>query len=561
MEELEFLVKDNVRLRRYNNILQTLEDVQYNHEFMNWKECGFLCVNRSRLSGTDDKRKQLSGETDYRIAAESDFGRVIFSSACRRLHDKTQVFPLTTNDNIHSRLTHSLEVMNMGLSFCIDLSENIDFLKGTGLEPNDVLRTISAILKTSCIVHDIGNPPFGHFGEAVIQDYFTKLFDDLHDRNHYIWQGIEKMDYLTKTERKGWDKETCDNARNGRMNYIKSNLELFLGVDNEDWRRDYTEFDGNAEGLRILSRLQNAGDLYGLNLTYGTLAASIKYPNTGRGDKNDGNIGKHKHGVMFTEKNLLHAIVKECNIHNNGDVFRHPLAFLMEAADSICYLTMDIDDAVGKKWVKFEDVMNLIENCDDPDKSKILSLYDAIILGNYNPRKSWICLRTAMLGYLMEVATKNFVSHLQEIEVGSYNNELIEDGCMLTKKLQDFSRKNILSHRDINLLETTGKSVISGLIDQYIRLMFHPDRNFRDKAKVLLSRSILVTVIMEHIRDHETEYNYKYKMASCEDVFDRFDIGDLTAEERFRIIRDYIAGMTDKFALNHYQELSGQKLS
>lgn len=144
---------------------------------MNWKE--LLNVNRIRKSQVDDKRKELSNNTDNRNPFESDFGRVIFSSASRRLHDKTQVFPLTTNDNIHSRLTHSLEVMNIGLSFSIYLCDNEEFKQKTGLDEIQILREISPILKTACLVHDIGNPPFGHFGEEIIQDYFKNLIDEL----------------------------------------------------------------------------------------------------------------------------------------------------------------------------------------------------------------------------------------------------------------------------------------------------------------------------------------------------------------------------------------------
>lgn len=526
---------------------------------MNWNDNGLMSVKRSRPSGTDGKRESLSGDTDRRTPAESDFGRVVFSAACRRLHDKTQVFPLTTNDNIHSRLTHSLEVMNMGLSFSIDLSMNKAFTDSTGLNNIDVLRDVSAILKSSCIAHDIGNPPFGHFGEAVIQDYFSKLFEGLKDHNHYIWRGIETTCYLTKLERKSWDEEKQQEANEGRKAYVRNQLELFLSDECLDWRRDYTEFDGNAEGLRVLTKLQNAGDLHGLNLTYGTLAASIKYPNIGGGDK-DGKIGCHKHGVMHTEKELLEDIAKECHLINDGMIVRHPLAFLMEAADSICYLTMDIDDAVTKKWVTFEEVMMLVEKSKDPGRSKVLESYKHILGENGSPRKRWMSLRTAILGYLMEVATKNFVGHLDEIESGNYDNELIEDNCELTKELQDFTHKRILAKRDINLLETTGRSVISGLLDEYISLLFHHDKKFRDRAKILLSKSVLYTVIMEHIRDHKVEYNYKYANAPVDEVFDRFDLADLTVEERLRIIRDYVAGMTDKFALNHYRELSGQRL-
>lgn len=144
----------------------------------------------------------ISGNTDCRNPFESDFGRVVFSSSCRRLHDKTQVFPLTSDDNIHSRLTHSMEVMNIGLSFAIYLCGNQNFKDKTGFTENDILRKISPILKTSCLVHDIGNPPFGHFGEVVIQEYFKKLFanlekvdnenNDANEISRFIYDGLNK---------------------------------------------------------------------------------------------------------------------------------------------------------------------------------------------------------------------------------------------------------------------------------------------------------------------------------------------------------------------------------
>lgn len=517
-----------------------------------WSD-NYLCAKRFRDSGTDGRREEMSAQTDKRNALESDFGRVIFSPACRRLHDKTQVFPLTTNDNIHSRLTHSLEVMNMGLSFSINLSQNNDFIKATGLKENEILRSIGATLKTSCLVHDIGNPPFGHFGETVFQNYFTQLFSDL----SYIWHGITETNYLTKGERKSLGEDDRRELNEKRRNYIEEQLKYFLS--REDWKLDYTEFDGNAEGLRVLTRLQNAGDLKGLNLTYATLASTIKYPNIGK-SKSDHRIGNHKHGVFTTEQNVLEEISKACMLGSQGQFFRHPLAFLMEAADSICYLVMDIDDAITRKWVTFEEVNNLVYSSDQEAKESITNSYKGILAGNTSPRKRWMALRTAIIGYLMQVAVNNFVKNLSKIETGKYDYELIEDGCPLTELLKDFTKTRILSKRDINLLETTGKSVIIGLMDAYIQLMFHPDRGYRDRAKALLSKSTLMTVIDEHIRDHKEAYTDKYGTDDVDYVFERFDLADLTVEERLRILRDYVAGMTDKFALNHYRELSGQRL-
>lgn len=141
---------------------------------MDWKK--YLSTERMRKSSINiEQRKE---HNDYRTDIESDFGRVIFSSACRRLHDKTQVFPLTTDDNIHSRLTHSMEVMNIGQSFVFTLSESEEFKRHTGLDEVAILRNLAAALKVACLVHDIGNPPFGHFGEDSLQSYFQELFKD-----------------------------------------------------------------------------------------------------------------------------------------------------------------------------------------------------------------------------------------------------------------------------------------------------------------------------------------------------------------------------------------------
>jgi dGTPase len=198
---------------------------------MNWEK--YLNAERLRPSGRET-------QNDPRNEFESDFGRVIFSPAIRRMHDKTQVFPLTTDDNIHSRLTHSMEVMAIGHSLGIRLCEDKIFQRYVKRDLHTILREIPVLLKNSCLVHDIGNPPFGHFGEAVIQDYFSKLF-------------VRKD--------------------------IKFNL---TEVEKEDFKK----FDGNAQGFRVLTKLQVLDDPFGLNLTYATLASYVKYPNTGAIDKN-----------------------------------------------------------------------------------------------------------------------------------------------------------------------------------------------------------------------------------------------------------------------------------
>lgn len=505
---------------------------------MSWNN--LINEKRLRPSNADPNRKEMSDKLDVRNHFESDFGRVVFSSASRRLHDKTQVFPLTTDDNIHSRLTHSMEVMNIGLSFAIYLSESQEFIDRTGFEPYDIMRKINPILKTTCLIHDIGNPPFGHFGEEVYQDYFNDLFMNL----DIVLKGGTVSSNLAHSI-----VATISDDQ-------KRELHNFLMDDNST--ADYIHFDGNAEGLRVLTKLQYIGDLYGLNLTLGTLGASLKYPNNGLPDENT--IARHKHGIFRTEKDAVAIIAENCGLINtDGTYKRHPLAFLMEAADSICYYVMDIEDAISKGWFDSAYVLNEINECKliaKDVKEKLKANKQKNGGDNAPAMKDWVMLRTTLLSYLMEIATKNFIKHLPEIEKGTYNEELVEDGDYVYKVLKRIAKNRILNNRDVVSLEVTGRAVITGLFDNLLTMLFHENERVRKRAKVIMSKSIYKTILHENLI-------LKNPQLSGDDVskhYKEHDPKDFSAEERFRLVRDYVACMTDKFALAQYQKISGQKI-
>lgn len=491
---------------------------------MNWNK--YLSTERMRDSSiTSEQRKE---HNDYRTDIESDFGRVIFSSACRRLHDKTQVFPLTTDDNIHSRLTHSMEVMNIGQSFVFTLSESEEFKRHTGLDEVTILRDLAAALKVACLVHDIGNPPFGHFGEDSLQSYFQELF-----KTPPAWMTNEDQAELRE-----------------------------LGEDNSEIGADYTEFDGNAEGLRVLTKLQFIESLDGLNLTCASLGAFMKYPNAALKNKK-AYIGLHKHGVLTSEKEVLDKVVEACGLSNgDNEIMRHPLSFLMEAADSICYLTMDIEDGLKKKWLTVGDVCEQINSYRDreeisfDDNAKLLldSIEKTANDGSVNGRKQIMNLRTYLMGYLIDLALRNFIDHIVEIEDGTYTKELIEDDDNgIAEALGDICKHYILNSREVISLEITGKSVIYGILDAYVKMFFSDDENLRNRAKRLISKTIFLTTLQEHL-----EKTGSKDMA--DNAYDKFDVKDFSAEEKLRILRDYVSCMTDKFALNHYRKLSGQQI-
>lgn len=500
-----------------------------------------MCTKRLRSSNADGNRQSMSNQLDVRNPFESDFGRVVFSAASRRLHDKTQVFPLTSNDNIHSRLTHSMEVMNIGLSFSIYLCGNRAFLEVSDLTEADVMRKINPILKTSCLVHDIGNPPFGHFGEEVFQDYFDELISDIqrivngstcsNSLAYHIWESLDET------------------QKQNSIEFLKQ----------EEKVADYIHFDGNAQGLRVLSRLQYLGDLFGLNLTYGTLAATLKYPNFLCPQKN-GSIAKHKHGIFHTEKEDVFKIAQECGLLiDENTIIRHPLAFLMEAADSICYLVMDIEDAISKNWLSGDAVINELrsnKSISDQVKQKLIQNQSTNKGSDASSMKDWVMMRTTLLSHLMEVATNNFITHLPEIGNGTYDRELIEDGDNVYDVLKQLTSQYVLNRREIISLEITGRAVITGLLDSYFSMLFHSNKKVRSRAKALISKSIFKAILHEHLKEEQPGISGD----EVEKTYQDWDVKNFSVEERFRLMRDYVACMTDKFALTQFQKLSGQKI-
>ena len=494
---------------------------------MNWNK--YLSSERLRKSTTSVERRRE--KNDYRTDIECDFGRVIFSSACRRLHDKTQVFPLTTDDNIHSRLTHSMEVMNIGQSFIFALSQSEEFKRHTGLDEVTILRDLAAALKVACLVHDIGNPPFGHFGEDSLQNYFKTLL-------------ANPPEWMSKDDKKAIDE------------FAKEKAAL-----------DYTQFDGNAEGLRVLTKLQFIDSLDGLNLTCASLGAFMKYPNVNDKNKNEQvYIGIHKHGVLTTEENVLQKVVEACDLPiENNVVARHPLSFLMEASDSICYLIMDIEDGLKKRWLTVGDVCGDIVSYGESKgitfneaANELISVIEKDLQEKkdkkLNERGLVMNLRTHLMEYLVNLALGNFIGNIESIENGTYNKELIDDDSNdIAGALNDICKKRILSNREIISLEITGRAVIKGILDAYIEMFFSDDSQLRNRAKQLVSRTIFLTTLQEHLESVGSN-------GKADDEYEGFDIKEFTVEERLRILRDYVSCMTDKFALNHYRKLSGQKI-
>lgn len=462
----------------------------------------------SKLLSESRKKTSTRKTTDYdlRTEFESDYGRIVFSPAIRRMHDKTQVFPLTDSDNIHSRLTHSLEVESVAQSIVTNLIEKGIF-DGIYEDKSLLFRNLTKILASISLCHDIGNPPFGHFGEEIISRYFTDFFEGKED----------------------------------------------LGLT-EDEKKDFTEFNGNAQGFRVLTKLQVLQDTYGLNLTAATLAAFLKYPNLS--SELTSKSYHKKLGVYQSEKGHLDFIRYETGIGNK----RHPLAFLMEAADSICYFTMDIEDGFNKNYYRYEDIIDFFKGKGNANVTKFIDETEKriskIVKDQDNKEQTKIVnFRIFLIQYLVEKTVKTFIDNYKSIIDGDYNEELIFDikddiknegnfNYSIAKTLKEFTTINIFSNREIQKLELTGESVIRGLLDQFVEsFLYYDSEDSKHKARArklfsLVSKSLKTIVYLETDLKELHKWNNYYKL---------------------RIIVDYISGMTDGFALNLYQELQGIK--
>lgn len=533
-----------------------------------------------------NQRIRKSKPNDIRNQFESDYGRIIYSNALRRMHDKTQVFPLTTDDNIHSRLTHTNEVMSLGYTFGLKLSQSKLIQARTGKNELELLRILPILMQNACLIHDIGNAPFGHFGETIVSDYFKEL-------NHKNFQGLD--------ERK---------------------------------KRDFFNYDGNAQGLRVLTKLQYLDNPFGLNLTYATLATFLKYPNSdeindvekdrlaNKGEcLRDEFIEKSKHGVFFSEEDYFKKIITECGLTHNNRIIRHPLCYLMEAADSIAYLCMDMEDGYHKGLVTILHIKEIFSKNKSTVSKAIVEICEDNTL---HPTTQMVEIRIKLIGYFVKLAFDNFEDNLEKIETGNYNQELIKNDVDKVHKIVAtccFSR--IFLSRGINYLESTGHAVFKGLLDFYINFLFNDNNNYVRRGKILVSKSIIEAAIDETLLELcERKLNseskriegkiiiFKSNLAESErlkedqlkleskqlaftnlkneysKLFDQQLKEELSKEDqkqlriikksiyelikpefedlddyfKFRVILDFISGMTDQFALNHYQKLSGQKI-
>ena len=467
---------------------------------MNWKQ--LLCSERIRSYSKSSSR-------DLRTEFEKDYHRIIGSASFRRLQDKTQVFPLDKSDFIRTRLTHSLEVSSFAKSLGQNVAEKIISL---GLDKDFGLKEkadICDILQCAGLIHDIGNPPFGHFGETAIQDWFK--------------ENLPKLSYKGKS--------------------IDSILD-------DQMKEDFYNFEGNTQALRVVSKLHFLVDENGMNLTKALLATIIKYPGSSLEiNKKSGDIKTKKMGYLYAEKDIFEDIQK--SVGTNGS--RHPLTYLLEAADDIAYKTADIEDSIKKGCITYKQLIEELKSRKEyvDEESAYHKMIDtleykykkAIERNHEKPDvyavQNWVVY---LQGQMIFAASDCFIKNYDEIMNGTYKYDLfheVEEEAIMDV-LGDIEYRYSFTSMPIYKLEVAADTIFKFLLDRFVESVIYYDTD--EKMSVVSTRIIAL------ISD---DYRRIYHLFSK----DKSEKEKLYL--RLIIATDYLCGMTDSFAKNLYQELNG----
>ena len=440
---------------------------------MNWQQ--LISNKRFGLEEIHAMRK------DDRSEFQRDFDRLIFSAAFRRLQNKTQVFPLPGSIFVHNRLTHSLEVSCVGRSLGDSISNRL-LEKHPELVGTHVSE-IGAIVSAACLAHDLGNPPFGHSGEKAISTYFSE------------GKGLALKEQLSSME---WE--------------------------------DLTHFEGNANAFRLLTHQFLGRRKGGFVMTYSTLASIVKYPYpsilAGK---------KSKFGFFVTEVDDYLKIAQELGIKRlsaEGETpryARHPLVFLVEAADDICYQMMDIEDAYKLKLLTPRETMELYHLfLSEKQKERVKDVFELV----HDENEQIAYLRATIIGNLIKECTRVFMENEESILEGTFEGALIKHiAPPLNEAYRQCSKvavEKIYRSRDVLDIELAGFHVISTLLGLMIDAVQSPDKAY---SELLINR-----------------------------VSSQYDIKAPTLYGKIQAVLDYISGMTDVYALDLYRKIKGNSL-
>jgi len=418
------------------------------------------------------KEKKQKGE---RTEFESDYDRVVFSEPFRRLAKKTQVHPLAPNDHIHNRLIHSIEVGSVGRS----LGKNLQsFLHKNGSISKDY-HELPTVVQVGCLVHDIGNPPFGHAGESAIRDWICEHQDIVFNSKYPL---------------------------------------------SDEIKRDLLMFEGNAQGFRLASRKDNSSGY--LRLTYASLGAMIKYP-WSSDDKRANE--KKKYNLFSSEKKIFDELAAEMGLTiADGSVARHPLSFLTEAADDICYSILDMEDAVSMRILSEKPILDLFLKIAGRQPRKRISISEA---------------RARAIGKLIDEAWLVFENDYENIMIGARQKDLKAGFPKLI--LESFES-----------------------IDKYYREIFlHRSKlayevgSYKVLGRIIKSLVLSAQALSEHGNYDDLKFISKKCFELAWDEHYAEDNKDKSYEWWLMQIFDFVSGLTDNYAIQISNEIEGTLLS
>ncbi|MDE0175067.1 MAG: dNTP triphosphohydrolase [Defluviicoccus sp.] len=386
---------------------------------------------RPKVKGLPDKPSYIDRE--FRLPAERDNDRILFSTPLRHMGDKTQVFPLESIESIHNRLTHSYEVSNLARSIGLEIA-----VRMKRKLPKDSIRIIPATLAAAGLAHDIGNPPFGHQGEAAIRSWFLQNAQNLFDVQ---WHYSDEI-----------------------------NRDLFELTDQH--KNDFLHFEGNAQSLRVLTKLQVIGDDLGLNLTMATLASLMKY--VAKSNELDDKVqAKKKIGYFTSECYIAERLRQETGLENEA---RHPLALIMEACDDMAYLVIDAEDAVKKKLVSFNDLVAWLRQSEtDETLDYLCKVLDEeykqldnlrIVPGERN-NVAMQKFRVHAIHALVAATVEAFFKNYKSIMKGTFDSQLLKEShcAKFCHSLRVFDRTHAYADQSVREIELEGYNIICDLLD------------------------------------------------------------------------------------------------
>lgn len=465
---------------------------------------------------SEERQRMDSGKVPINSARnefEADYDRIVGSSSVRRLQDKAQVFPLQENDFVRTRLTHSVEVSALARSLGKAVGKEIEKIDNEKFSAEETEK-LAALLQVAGLIHDLGNPPFGHYGETIIRVWFEKWFETEYVNFEKVKASLRQQAQLT-----------------------------------EQQKQDFTCFDGNVQNLRIITKLQTLNDEFGANFTYATLGTIMKYPWSSISRKKK----KGKFGYFASEANIVEDIWNKTGL---SEGIRHPATYLLEAADDIIYICDDIEDGVKKGYINWiDEYKNLKEKFTEKQYIELFDKIDSKKTDEQmDPKEKNLAkvrnFRNIIQVYLFMKAKEQFLESYDQIMEGTYKHEdILFSEKHFIKELKGITARNCFGCKEVLELELVGDKVIKTLLDIFVPAILYSTQDEIEDTRTYAGK--LYKIISP---------NFKY--IACHDYSEKChrEFENVPVYDKIHLVVDYISGMTDSYAVNLYKKLLGIEL-